>query len=308
MAIAPTVSASTTGSGSALGGPVRQLLAAEAMLGEGACWDDARGCVWFVDIKKQHLWHYDPATGSNAMAEAPGQIGWALPADNGMLLCGLKDGLYSFDPEAQRFVKLTAVPGEPSNNRLNDACTDTAGRVWFGSMDDGEDDKSGRFYRFDRGTITPAGPSGISITNGPAVSPDGRLIYFTDTVGRRIMVADLGPDGSVGDARLFVDIPVEGAYPDGSVVDAEGHVWTGLWNGWSVARFAPDGKMVGQVMIPAANVTKLAFGGKDMKTVYVTTARKGLDDAALAKQPMAGSLFAFDATVAGAVQARVKMA
>jgi sugar lactone lactonase YvrE len=291
----------------ALGGEVRQLLAAEAVLGEGACWDAGRQCVWFVDIKQHRLWHYDPATGSNAMAEAPDQIGWALPADDGGLLCGLKDGLYRFDPEAQRFDKLSSVPGEPATNRLNDACTDPAGRVWFGSMDDGEDAASGRFYRFDRGTVTPAGPDGIAITNGPAVSPDGRLIYFTDTVGRRIMVADLSPDGSVSAARPFVAIPVEGTYPDGPVVDAEGHVWTGLWNGWSVARFAPDGTLVGQVRIPAANVTKLAFGGKDMKTVFVTTARKGLDAAALAAQPMAGSLFAFESPVAGAVQARVKM-
>ncbi|HEX9807257.1 MAG TPA: SMP-30/gluconolactonase/LRE family protein, partial [Alteraurantiacibacter sp.] len=118
---------------------VRALLDAKSKLGEGVLWDAQRGVVWFVDIKRHYLWHYDPANGSNAHTEAPEQIGWALPAEGGLLLCGLKDGLYTFDPEHQRFEKLMAVPGEPAGNRLNDACTDPWGRVWFGSMDDAEE-------------------------------------------------------------------------------------------------------------------------------------------------------------------------
>src|SRR3546814_10633150 len=115
--------------------PVRRLLDAECLLGEGPCWDAARGVLWFVDIKRRRLWHYDPATGSNAAVEAPDQIGWALPAEDGRLLCGLKDGLHLFDPEARHFETLAAVPGEPAHNRLNDGCTDPWGRVWFGSID-----------------------------------------------------------------------------------------------------------------------------------------------------------------------------
>jgi D-xylonolactonase len=111
---------------------VSSVLDAESKLGEGVLWDAQRGVVWFVDIKRHYLWHYDPATGSNAKAEAPEQIGWALPADNGLLLCGLKDGLYTFDSASQAFTKLMTVPGEPAGNRLNDACTDPWGRVWFG--------------------------------------------------------------------------------------------------------------------------------------------------------------------------------
>ncbi|NJO13932.1 MAG: SMP-30/gluconolactonase/LRE family protein [Rhizobiales bacterium] len=86
--------------------PVREVLAADSLLGEGVLWDAARSIVWFVDIKRHRLWHYDPATGSNAFTEAPDQIGWAIPAEGGLLLCGLKDGLYTFDPEAERFDKL----------------------------------------------------------------------------------------------------------------------------------------------------------------------------------------------------------
>ena len=287
---------------------VKQVLAAEAKLGEGVLWDADRKVVWFVDIKRHRLWHFDPATGSNSFAEAPEQIGWAIPAEGGLLLCGLKDGLYTFEPETSVFAKLMAVPGEPAANRLNDACTDPWGRVWFGSMDDGENAKSGRFYVFDRGEIRAAGPSGIGITNGPAVNAEGTRIYFTDTGGQKIHVAELSREG-VGEARLFVDTAAHfpKAYPDGPVVDAEGHLWTALYFGEGVARFSPEGKLVGAISIPARDVTKMAFGGADFGTAYVTSATKNLEDADKPKWPQAGSLFAFEAPVKGFAQTRAKL-
>lgn len=287
---------------------VRTVLKAETKLGEGALWDSARGVVWFVDIKRQRLWHYDPGSGSNTYADAPEQIGWALPSEDGPLLCGLKDGLYLFEPEERRFDKLMAVPGEPATNRLNDACTDPWGRVWFGSMDDSEGKKSGRFYVFDRGQIRAAGPSGIAITNGPAVNAAGDRIYFTDTVGKRIMVADLSREG-VSEPRDFADTSADfpDAFPDGPVVDVEGYVWTGMFLGNHVARYSPDGKLVERIAIPARDVTKMAFGGPDFGTAYVTTATKDMTQEDMARYPDAGSLFAFDAPVKGFAQARVKL-
>jgi xylono-1,5-lactonase len=288
--------------------PTRRVLDAGFKLGEGALWDAEAQVLWFVDIKRHRLWHYDPATGSNAMAVAPDQIGWALPADNGLLLCGLKDGLYTFDPATQVFTKLMAVPGEPAHNRLNDACTDPWGRVWFGSMDDSEGTASGRFYMFDRGAVTPAGPAGISITNGPAVNAQGDRIYFTDTLGQQIWVADLSPAG-VGEAREFVNTGAiwPDAYPDGPVVDAEGHVWSGMYNGSRVARFSPDGHLVAEVEFDAQNITKMTFGGADLRTAYVTTATKDQAGEPDPAHPGGGFVLAFDAPVAGFAQARARL-
>ena len=287
---------------------VRTVLAAESKLGEGVLWDADREVVWFVDIKRHRLWHYDPATGSNSYAEAPDQIGWAIPAEGGLLLCGLKDGLYTFDSEAKRFEKLMDVPGEPTSNRLNDACTDPWGRVWFGSMDDSEGTASGRFYVFDRGTIRPAGPDGITITNGPAVNAEGDRIYFTDTTAQRILVADLTKAG-VGEARSFADTGslFPDAYPDGPVVDAEGYVWTGLYLGGKVARFTPDGELDTTIDIPARDVTKMAFGGRDLRTGYATSATKNMEPSDMADYPDAGGLFAFEAPVAGFAQPKAKL-
>ncbi|WP_246034569.1 SMP-30/gluconolactonase/LRE family protein [Qipengyuania marisflavi] len=287
---------------------VDRVVDAQSKLGEGVLWDARRQVVWFVDIKRHLLWHFDPVSGSNAAAQAPGQIGWAIPAEGGKLLCGLQDGLHLFDPATQSFEFLTKVPGEPAGNRLNDACTDPWGRVWFGSMDDSEAQGSGRFYVFDAGEIRPAGPSGIAITNGPAVNAQGDRIYFTDTTSQKIMVADLTSEG-VGAARLFADTGAlfPGAYPDGPVVDAEDHVWSGLYLGGRVARFSPDGELVASVPIPARDVTKMAFGGADMSTAYVTSALKNLEAADMEHYPLAGGLYAFDAPVKGFAQARAKL-
>jgi len=288
---------------------VTPVLAADCLLGEGVLWDAARGIVWFVDIKRQRLWHFDPSNTSNAYVDAPAPIGWAIPAEGGLLLCGCKDGLYTFAPETSVFTKLCEVPGEPDGNRLNDACTDPQGRVWFGSMDDSEAAPSGRFYVFDRGRVRPAGPSGIAITNGPAVNAAGTRIYFTDTTAQKIFVADLTEAG-VGDARVFVDTAAHfpEAYPDGPVVDAEGHVWTALYFGGCVARFSPEGALVATIPIPARDVTKLAFGGTRLTTAYVTTATKNMTQQDMAERPLAGSLFAFEAPVAGFAQTRARLA
>lgn len=279
---------------------ITEILQADFALGEGPVWDARRKVVWFVDIKRHRLWHLDPANGSNAISEAPDQIGWVLPASNGQLLCGLKDGLYTFAPGTARFKKLMDVPGELPTNRLNDACTDRWGRVWFGSMDDGESDKNGRFYVFDRGTITPAGPSGIAITNGPAVNADSSRIYFTDSVNQNIMVADLDRE-KVSEASLFADITEHfpDAFPDGPTVDSEGCVWTGLYNGSAAVRFSPAGELIETIKLPAKNITKLCLGGPDLRTAFVTTARQGMSDEALTASPLSGSLLTFRVNVPG---------
>ncbi|MFL9840665.1 SMP-30/gluconolactonase/LRE family protein [Sphingomonas sp. ST-64] len=270
-----------------------------ATLGEGPVWDAQRGCMWFVDIKGKKLHRFDPVSGTLASADAPGEIGWALPADNGRLLCGLQAGLHWFDPDTRTFTFWRSVEPTLPGNRLNDACTDRQGRVWFGSMDNAETAESGHFYRLDAGQIDRVGPGPVSITNGPAVSPAGDRIYFTDTIGRRIWQAALHDDGSLGDPRPFLSFTGDEGYPDGSITDAEGNVWVGFFGGHGARRFDPAGREIEFVRLPVANVTKLAFGGEDLRTLYTTTAAKGLSAEERAAQPHAGDLFAFDAKVPG---------
>lgn len=280
-------------------GTPESVCALHATLGEGPVWIARDAALWFVDIKQKKLHRFDPATGGLTSWDAPAQIGWVLPAEDGGLIAGLQGGLYRFDRETGAFGKLAEVEADVPGNRLNDATTDPQGRIWFGSMDDGEAAVTGRFYRFERGRIADTGLAPVSISNGPAVSPDGRLLYHTDTLGKVIHVCDVGEDGGLANSRPFVRFGPDDGYPDGPTIDAEGCLWTGLYGGWEARRYAPDGALLERVRFPVSNITKLAFGGPDLRTVYVTTAAKGLDAEALAAQPEAGNLFSFRTAVPG---------
>jgi len=270
-----------------------------AELGEGPVWVGRDRALWFTDIKKRRIHRYDPAAGERQTWVAPEQVGFVLPAKDGGFVAGLMSGLHRFDESTGRFTLIAEVEPERPSNRINDGVVDPAGRLWFGTMDNGEAAKTGAFYRFDRGAIAPTGLTGIAITNGPALSPDGRILYFVDTRAGTIDAADVSEDGALGPSRPFARIdPAEG-YPDGPTVDSEGCVWIALYAGWEARRYSPAGELVDRVRFPVANITKIAFGGGDLRTVYATTARQLLSPAEIEHQPQAGDLFEFRVDVPG---------
>ncbi|MBU3077939.1 SMP-30/gluconolactonase/LRE family protein [Sphingomonas quercus] len=271
-----------------------------ATLGEGPVWLAGDDALWLVDIKQARIHRFDPAAAALRSWEAPAPVGWVMPAADGLMLAGLKTGVHLFDPTRGSFTPLVdPEPGRPGN-RLNDAATDPAGRLWFGTMDDGEAEPAGRLYRLDGGRAVDSGLPPVTITNGPAFSPDGGTLYHTDTLGRIIWRVPVAADGvTLGRPTVFARIEDDAGYPDGPTVDAEGCVWTGLFGGWAVRRYDPDGRLMRTIPFPVANITKIAFGGEGLRTAYATTARKGLDAAALASQPFAGDIFAFEPDVAG---------
>ncbi|WP_116092493.1 SMP-30/gluconolactonase/LRE family protein [Sphingomonas crusticola] len=279
---------------------VISVLNARATLGEGPVWVAREQALWFVDIKGHKVHRFDPATGNHRSYDAPCQVGWVLPSDDGKFIAGLQQGVARFDPATGAFEVIATPEAALPGNRLNDASVDAHGRIWFGSMDDSEAAVSGRLYCFDRGEVRESGLAPVCITNGPAISPDGCILYHTDTLGRVIHQVPVNDDGTLGAPAIFATIDESDGWPDGSTCDAEGFVWIGLWGGWRARRYAPDGRIAAEVRLPAANVTKIAFGGTDLCTAYATTARKGLDAAALAGQPLAGNIFAFHVDVPGA--------
>ena len=270
-----------------------------AKLGEGPLWWN--GAVWFTDIKQKRIHRFDPANGASKTWDAPAEPGFLAPITDGTFIAGLKTGLHRFVPESGAFTLITEVEPQYPNNRLNDGAVDAQGRLWFGSMDDAEEAQRGALYCFARGKLSKADPDYL-ITNGPTFSPDGKRLYHTDTLKKEIYVFDLAEDGTLSNRTLFAAIEKDGGYPDGPVTDAEGCIWTGMFAGWGVRRYAPDGKLLQTVKMPVANVTKVAFGGDDLRDVYVTTAWKGLDDAARKDQPLAGGLFHFRSPVPGLKQ------
>jgi sugar lactone lactonase YvrE len=271
----------------------------ETELGEGPVWVERDKALWFTDIKRLRIYRYDPATGDQQSWHAPEQVGFVLPAERGDFIAGLQSGLYRFEPEERKFERLAEVEPERPGNRLNDGVVDPAGRLWFGTMDNGEREKSGAFYCYDRGRLSRTNLTGISITNGPCVSPDGKTLYWVDTLGGTVSACEIGDDGTLGPSQLVVRIDPKDGYPDGPTIDSEGCIWISLYAGWEARRYSPGGEILRRVRFEVANITKIAFGGPDLRTAYATTARQLLNPAQLKGQPLAGGLFEFRVDVPG---------
>jgi sugar lactone lactonase YvrE len=281
------------------GGEPRNVWDLAAELGEGPVWVERDSALWFVDIKKQQVHRYDPASGEKKSFAAPEQIGFILPAERGGFVAGLQSGLHHFDESNGTFELIVEVEPKLPTNRLNDGAVDPRGRLWFGTMDNNEKAKTGAFYCFADGRLTRTPIDNIEITNGPAVSPDGRILYVVDTLKGTIEAVDIHDDGTLGERRPFVRIDPKDGYPDGPTIDSEGCVWISLYAGWEARRYSPAGELIETVRFPVANITKVAFGGGDLRTAFATTARQMLSPEIIAQQPEIGDLFQFTVDIPG---------
>lgn len=274
-----------------------------AELAEGPVWVARDRAVWFVDIKGRKLHRYGVDDGSKTSWDTPDQTGFALPAVDGSLICGVRGGLHRFDPATGRFTLLIAVEADRPQNRINDGFVAPDGSLWFGTMDDSEATVSGALYRYADGALVRH-DDGYRVTNGPAMSPDGRTLYHNDTVNRRIHAFDHA-DGVLTNRRVFAR--TADGFPDGPSVDSAGVVHVGLFNGSGVARFAPSGESLGLIRFPVATVTKAAFGGDDLRTMFCTTAWLGQSEAVRLKQPTLGGLYRLRVSTPGLPQHLVRV-
>ena len=281
------------------------LVDCQNRLGESPLWDAQRKCLWWIDLLEPALHSFDPTTSKHhslpIAAAAP--LGMVAPTDQfGTLLLAHRHGISTLDTRTGTLAPLF----DPEQGRdgiiYNDGKTDRQGHLWAGTSDLAETDPRGILHmRGDDGKWRIA-DSGLAVTNGPAFAPDNAVMYVSDSVGRRILAYDLGSDMRPRDRRIFAAMAVDEGFPDGLAVDGQGHLWCAHWDGWRVTRFTPEGKRDRVILIPVPRVTACVFGGNDLKTLYITTARDGLDPALLAAAPHSGSLFAIDLDVPGLVE------
>lgn len=281
-----------------------------AEVAEGVVWRAEEAAVYFVDANGQRLYRRG-ADGAQDSWPAPQTLGFLGLRPGGRLLCGMRDGLYDFDPKSGGFAQLAAVDLGGPGDRINDGLVAADGRVWFGTVRDPGDeswsidengkvvglardpakDTPGRLYSRETTGEIRLRDAGYGVTNGPALSPDGRVLYHADSVGRVIYAFDVGGDGELSGRRVFATF-AEGDFPDGMTIDAAGGLWVAIFNGWRLEHYDPRGVKLREVRFPCAHITKPVFGDADLRTLYVTTARVGLSASALADQPLAGGLFA----------------
>ena len=278
---------------------LRCLWPGSCELGEGALWAADERAVWFVDVLGQRLHRYQIETERHDSWPTPTRPGFvARSAWNGIIV-GLAKGLYRFAPDTPRFELLAPVELDRPENRLNDGVVGPDGALWFGSKNEPETAGTGAWYRWDGAGEPRRFDDGYVVTNGPSFSLDGRTLYHSDSVRRRILARSVSPGGNVGDNSVFAEIEPGAGYPDGLTVDGDGCLWVALYAGAALRRYSPDGRVLDVVRFPCANVTKPSFGGLDGRTLYVTTAAAGLSDLERIQQPEAGGLFELRVPVPG---------
>jgi sugar lactone lactonase YvrE len=269
------------------------LLDAQAELGEGPFWDETRNHLGWVDILKGRLHSYQPETGQDDFIELGQPIGCAAPCRSGKLILGMKTGLAHLSLDTVQPNWLAHPEPDLPKNRFNDGKCGPDGRFIAGTMDMDEKDPSGALYSLAPDGVFQVLKKDVRISNGLTWSPDYKTFYHIDTPTREIVAYDYDlASGQVANPRVVVTVPKELGWPDGMTSDQNGRLWVALWGGAAITVWdAGKGQLIETLRFPAKNITSCAFGGSERETLYVTSARIGLDDADLTAFPASGGLF-----------------
>ena len=282
-------------------------LDAKTELGEGPVWDPRAACLYFVDILRGHVHRYEPGTRSHSIYAVNQSVGAVALTETGDLALAARDGFARLDLESGRLTMVAKIEADRPDLRMNDGNCDAAGRFWAGTMALDERSGAGALYRLSEDGRVETMLRPVTISNGLDWSDDARQMYFIDSPTQRVDVFDFDlRDGAISNRRTFVQIPPDAGVPDGLTLDAEGFVWVSLWRGGAVHRYAPDGVLDCIVRLPVTHPTSCAFGGSDLRDLYITTAAIALSAQERTQQAGAGGLFRCRPGPAGRPAHRVK--
>jgi sugar lactone lactonase YvrE len=270
-------------------------------LGEGAIWHTRTGQLYWVDIAGHTVHSYEPATGRTRTALVGESVGTVVPTTRAEVLIARQRDFAFLDLDRGRLTPFPIEPLLPPDQRFNDGKCDADGRLWVGSMDCTVTPGDGRLWCLDPSLRAEPRRQNLTIPNGIAWSRDGLTLFHVDSVPRRLEAFDFNPvDGALSRPRTLREFSADDGYPDGMTLDADGHLWIALWNGWRVVRIdSATGATLAEIALPVQRPTACAFGGPALDTLYITSARHGLAFDELDRQPLAGALFATVPGVAG---------
>ncbi|WP_186544182.1 SMP-30/gluconolactonase/LRE family protein [Synechococcus sp. ROS8604] len=280
----------------------RCVLPIAAGLAEGPCWWSERNILLWVDIEASRIGLFDPAAGNNDFFHLPAHVGAVVPTSVGDLLLATAAGLMRMDPSTGVVTLLLDPEVDRPGNRFNDGKCDPWGRFWAGTMAYDFEPLAGSLWRLDGdGRITRQRRQ-LTISNGLAWSQDRGTLYFIDSPTLKVMAFPLTSSGEIAaEPSICVQIPEDwDAVPDGMCIDAEGRLWIALFGGGAVTRWDPiSGQLLDRLAVPCRQVTSCCFGGPHLDQLFITTARREMDAAAIAAEPLAGGLFQADVGVKG---------
>jgi len=277
------------------------LLDTQSVLGEGPVWEWKKQHLFWVDIEGNGLHLLDPKTEEHKKWTFDGMLGAAVPMDNGNMLLALESGLASFNWEQEKLVRHAVLENTDPEMRFNDGKVDPNGNFWIGSMHKKVAPNRGSFYRVDPRMQVTKHIAQTSISNGMAWTLDQRTFYYIDTATYQVWKYVYDTETSeIKDKKVAFSIPEDFGGPDGMSIDAEDKLWIAHWGGHCIRRWDPStGEVLEEVVVEAPHVTSCCFGGNDLKTLYITTARSGLSSSQLEEFPLSGGLFAYQPKVPG---------
>ena len=272
------------------------VLNVRAELGEGPVWDAASGTLYRVDLFAGVVHRYQPASGLTGSVEVGEIIGCVVPRQSGGLLAATASGIYHLDPATGAKTRVSAIEADRPETHFNDGKVDPAGRFWFGSIAvDRTSDVLGDLYSLEPDLTVTHRLAGVDNTNGMDWSPDGRTMYYIDSLTRQVTAYDYdAASGAIANPRPLVTLPEGTGVPDGMTVSVDGTLWVAHWGGARVTRWHPaTGALLQTIAVPANLTTSCAFAGPALDELYITTARYQEPITALAAQPFAGGLFRY---------------
>jgi sugar lactone lactonase YvrE len=285
---------------------LRDVYQAANKLGEAAIWHAASKRLLWIDLYDPKLFIHDPVKGETLVREislkAPlGAI--SATANSKLLIVSHAGGLSTFNMKTGA-TKIFARPEQDRDAIIyNDCKVDRFGRLWVGSSHAKETDPRGALWCVLPNGKFFLGDVGFAVSNGPAFSLDGRIMYFNDSVGKKTFAYDISPDDPMPrNRRVLISYTLEEGMPDGLAVDAEGNLWVAHWGGARITQFTNGGFRLRHIQVPAPHVTSVGFGGENLATLYVTTARDGMSPDALHLWPQSGNLFATKPGVQGVAE------
>ena len=282
---------------------LRNVYAASNKLGEAAIWHAASKRLLWIDLYDPKLFIHDPATGETLIraVKLKAPLGAIVATTNPKLLVvSHAEGLSSLNIKTGA-TKLFARPEQDRGDIIyNDCKVDRFGRLWAGSSHAKEIDARGALW-----CVLPSGKCflgdvGFAVSNGPAFSLDGKVMYFNDSVGKKTFAYDISAkDPFPRNRRVLISYTHEEGMPDGLTVDTDGNLWVAHWGGARITQFSKTGIRLRHIEIPAPHVTTVGFGGEGYSTLYITTAREGLSPDALELWPQSGDLFGLKPGISG---------
>ncbi|MCX2740347.1 SMP-30/gluconolactonase/LRE family protein [Pontibacter anaerobius] len=266
--------------------------ATQSRLGEGPCWHPKEQVLYWVDIEGCALQNYNPATGKTEEFPMPERISAVAPFSADSLLLALHKRICQYNPATGKLQQLAEIHDDPAI-RLNEGKCDLSGRFWVGTMALDVRPGAAALYCVSPELQVQKVLQNLTISNGLAWSEDGHTLYFIDSPTRTIQAFDVEvTSGEILNSRAVVRVPENSGMPDGMEIDAQGNLWVALHGAGAVVCYNPEtGKELHRVQVPAQNVTSCTFGGPNLDTLYITTAREWLSDEQLAQYPLSGSVF-----------------